>query len=106
MSLGIYAWKYLTDKRCFSTYVQVAESVDAIRSRIVHKTIKNDRWTEITCDYAVCPVPANQHTRLYFTRPNGTEITYFSLAELVLNEEPNIKGDHLFNGVLVTAHDN
>ncbi len=106
MSLGIYAWQYLTDKRCFSVYIQVAESVDAIRSRIIMKTVRNDRWTEITCNYAVCPVPSNQYTKLFFTRPDGTEITYRSLEDLVLHELPNVRGDHLFNGILVTAHDN
>lgn len=106
MPLGIYAWKYLTDRRCFGTYIQVADSLEVIRSRIHVKIIKNDTWTEITCELAVCPVPSNQYTRLYFIRPDGSEVIYKNLTELVLNEEPNVWDDHLFNGVLVTAHDN
>lgn len=106
MPLGIYAWKFLTDKRCFSTYIQVGDSVEAIRNRIIIKTAKNDTWSELTCELAVCPHPPNQYTRLFFTRPDGSEVIYRNLAELVLNESPNIYDAHLFNGVLVTAHDN
>lgn len=105
MSLGIYAWKYLTDQRCFSTYIQVADSVVTVRQRIAEKIYKNDRMIKITCELAVCPIPSNQHTKIYFMRSDGIEVCYKNITDLVLNEEPNIKGEHLFSGILVTAHD-
>ncbi len=105
MSLGIYAWKFKTDRRCFATYIQNAASLEDIRTRIGMKTYRGDRWTEITCELAHSPLNQDQYTTLYFVRKDGTEVIYKSIKDLVLSEEPQIYDDPLFNGVIVTAHD-
>ncbi len=106
MSLGIYAWYFKTDRHCFSSYIQIAASLEDIKDRIGMKTYKGDRWTQITCDYAHSPLRQDEYTTLFFIRNDGTEVTYKSIKDLVLNEQPNIYDEPLFNGIVVTGFDN
>ncbi len=103
-SLSIYIWTFRNEKRNYCSYVQIGDSIEIIRYKIVQKLKKNDTFVRVICPYATDPTDFNDYTRFWITRTDGSEHEYICLEDLVNNEDPTFIRP-LFDGIIFSAHD-